>query len=107
MAGKGGVGKSSVCSVIALCLGNRNKKVGIVDVDLCGPSIPGLLLKPDADDNDNAAESDTSSKIINTDWGWMPVKSRHYGIKLMSSQFLLNSTNDPVVWRGPRKTRKY
>jgi Mrp family chromosome partitioning ATPase len=43
LSGKGGVGKSTVACTIASCLLKRRKKVGILDVDLCGPSIPTVL----------------------------------------------------------------
>lgn len=59
LAGKGGVGKSSVAAGIALSLVKQGLSVGLLDVDICGPSIPRLL--------DLQAE-----QVVNSEYGWIP-----------------------------------
>ncbi len=83
-AGKGGVGKSTISLALAEQLATQGAKVGIVDADIYGPSIPtmlGIFQKPDAIDG----------KII-------PIESR--GIKAISMGLLV-SPESAVVWRGP------
>lgn len=85
-SGKGGVGKSSVTAVLAVLMARRGYKVGILDADITGPSIPkafGLTKKAHA-----------------TDLGIMPEET-HMGIKVMSINLLLENADQPVVWRGP------
>lgn len=84
-SGKGGVGKSTVTVNLALALAETGAKVGILDGDIYGPSIPlmmGINEKPFIQDG----------KVL-------PLEQ--YGIKLMSIGFLLPNADDPVVWRGP------
>lgn len=91
LSGKGGVGKSSVTAQLALTLTSLNKRVGILDIDLTGPSIPRLF----------GLESE---KIHQSTSGWVPVytdDSKSLGI--ISVGFLLSSPTDPVIWRGPKK----
>ena len=86
MSGKGGVGKSSVAALLASALRQRGFKVGILDADITGPSIPrmfGVTQAPVAGEN----------KL-------MPVESRT-GIKLISINLLLQKEDQPVIWRGP------
>ena len=86
VSGKGGVGKSSVTSSLAIALNRAGHKVGIMDADITGPSIPkmfGIKNKAQADDE-----------------GIIPVETRT-GIKIMSMNLLLEDDTDPVVWRGP------
>ena len=86
MSGKGGVGKSLVTSLMAVLLSRRGHKVGILDADITGPSIPkafGLT---------GHAEGD--GEYI------YPVTTKT-GIDVMSINLLLESDTDPVVWRGP------
>ncbi|KAM4631922.1 cytosolic Fe-S cluster assembly factor NUBP2 [Discoglossus pictus] len=91
LSGKGGVGKSTVSTEIALALRHAGKKVGILDVDLCGPSIPRML---------NAQTKD----VHQCDSGWVPVYvDQDKSISLMSIGFLLDRPDDAVVWRGPKK----
>lgn len=94
LAGKGGVGKSSVSTQLALNLASSapNVKVGILDVDLTGPSIPRMF---GVDDKGVHQSSD----------GWVPVYADGSNARLacMSVGFLLKNKGDSVVWRGPKK----
>ena len=86
MSGKGGVGKSSFASMIAITLNKKGYKVGILDGDITGPSIPklfGLHGNPEM-----------------TEFGAYPLKSAN-GISVMSMNLLLPNDEEPVVWRGP------
>lgn len=98
LSGKGGVGKSSVTTQLALSLSLAGYSVGILDVDLTGPSIPRML-------------SIESSKVRQVPGGWAPVlvhdadPDRGVGsLHAMSLGFLLPNRGDAVVWRGPKKT---
>ncbi|CAG5907805.1 unnamed protein product [Menidia menidia] len=122
LSGKGGVGKSTITTELALALRHSGKKVsghslcglalcfppclrqsqrlttlcgpqvGVLDVDLCGPSIPRMLSvgRPD---------------VHQCDSGWVPVYTdAQKTLALMSIGFLLDDPDDAVVWRGPKKT---
>ncbi|XP_058791409.1 cytosolic Fe-S cluster assembly factor NUBP2 homolog [Phymastichus coffea] len=92
LSGKGGVGKSTISSQLALALKETGFKVGILDVDLCGPSIPYLLNLEDKD-------------VHQSNDGWVPVfADNNQKLAVMSIGFLLKNRNDSVVWRGPKKT---
>lgn len=86
-SGKGGVGKSSLASMIAISLARDGKKVGILDADITGPSIPKLL--------------GVSGQPYGTEKGIVPLTSPFLGIKVMSINLLLEDPSKPVVWRGP------
>lgn len=94
LSGKGGVGKSSVSTQLALNLytSTPTTRVGILDVDLTGPSIPRML---GVDGHGVHQSSD----------GWIPVYADGPEARLacMSVGFLLKNKGDSVVWRGPKK----
>ena len=86
MSGKGGVGKSLVTGLLAVALARDGKKVGILDADVTGPSIPkmfGLRQRPQGGP-----------------FGLFPVLSR-MGIEVISINLLLEREDDAVIWRGP------
>lgn len=88
MSGKGGVGKSSVTSLLAASLAKQGYKVGILDADITGPSIPKIFGVVDKPGN-------------GTGIGFEPPKTSLLGIKVMSLNLLLENEDDPVIWRGP------
>ncbi|KAF9961376.1 Nucleotide-binding protein 2 [Mortierella alpina] len=92
MSGKGGVGKSSVTTQLALSLTARGKTVGVLDIDLCGPSIPRMLGLDGRGVHQSSA-------------GWVPVfADEKKQLCCMSIGFMLENKDDSVVWRGPKKT---
>ncbi|SCU84201.1 LAFA_0D08746g1_1 [Lachancea sp. 'fantastica'] len=94
LSGKGGVGKSSVTTQLALALAGLGNKVGVLDIDLTGPSIPRMFGLE-------------GHSIFQSNNGWMPVSKYEEGngvLKVMSLGFLLNDRGNSVVWRGPKKT---
>ncbi|RIA88039.1 P-loop containing nucleoside triphosphate hydrolase protein [Glomus cerebriforme] len=91
LSGKGGVGKSSITTQLALCLVQGGNKVGILDIDLTGPSIPHMLGLD-------------GKQVHQASSGWVPVfADENQNLCCMSIGFLLQSKNDSVVWRGPKK----
>ena len=85
-SGKGGEGKSMVTSLLAVAMQRMGLKVGILDADITGPSIPREFgLKQKAEGNDT---------------GIFPVRTTT-GIDVMSLNLLLPNDSDPVAWRGP------
>ena len=86
VSGKGGVGKSSVTSMLAVATQRMGYKVAILDADVTGPSIPQAF--------------GIKEKATGTDEMIFPVESKT-GITVMSVNALLADTTDPVVWRGP------
>ncbi|NLK44160.1 MAG: Mrp/NBP35 family ATP-binding protein [Tissierellia bacterium] len=87
MSGKGGVGKSTISTLIAEGLRSQGYKVGIMDSDITGPSIPRLLGLKDA-------------HAVSKDGLIQPVLTES-GIKVMSFNLLMEDENQPVIWRGP------
>ena len=85
VSGKGGVGKSSVTAMLAVLLARRGFKVGVLDADITGPSIPRMF--------------GVHEKAMGCDEGILPAESKT-GVKLMSINLLLEHDTDPVVWRG-------
>ena len=86
VSGKGGVGKSSVTSQLAVLTKRHGYETAILDADITGPSIPRAF--------------GISDKAYGTEDGLLPVVTKT-GIKLMSINLLLENDTDPVVWRGP------
>lgn len=86
MSGKGGVGKSLVTGLLAAALAREGYQVGILDADITGPSIPMLF--------------GLQGPVEPGPVGIRPLKS-HLGIKIISMNFLLESENQPIIWRGP------
>jgi len=114
LSGKGGVGKSSITTQLALSLSLAGNTVGVLDIDLTGPSIPRFFGIEDA-------------KVRQAPGGWIPVEvhgrqtlspkdihkeggngvgeGREVGaLSCMSLGFILPSRSDAVIWRGPKKT---
>lgn len=98
LSGKGGVGKSSVTTQLALSLSLAGHSVGVLDVDLTGPSIPHMFGIEDA-------------KVTQAPGGWLPITVHDAtpaaglgSLRVMSLGFLLPGRGDAVVWRGPKKT---
>ena len=89
MSGKGGVGKSLVTVNLAVTLAAEGKRVGVLDADLHGPTVPRMLGLKGA--HLEAGEN-----------GIIAPKARS-GIKVASMDFLLPSQDSPVIWRGPLK----
>jgi len=86
LSGKGGVGKSSVAALLAVTLRRRGERVGVLDADITGPSIPKMfgLHKPP----------------LMSPTGILPAETPG-GIKVMSINLLLPSEDEAVIWRGP------
>ena len=89
LSGKGGVGKSTVTTNIAVSLSKKGYDVGILDSDMHGPSIPKML----GIENQNITSNENKFEPI--------YFTRN--LKVMSMGFLLQNNDDPVIWRGPMK----
>lgn len=87
LSGKGGVGKSVVSSVLAVSLRRKGHRVGILDADITGPSIPKMFL--------------SHAIQLGSDALGIPPAVSRTGIKLMSINLLLRNERDAVIWRGP------
>ncbi|PSS02331.1 protein NBP35 [Coniella lustricola] len=90
LSGKGGVGKSTFTSMLAHAFAlNPDSTIGIMDTDICGPSIPKMM----------GAEAET---IHVSNSGWSPVWVMD-NLGVMSIQFMLPNKDDAIIWRGPKK----
>lgn len=90
LSGKGGVGKSSFSACLARGLATNDQlQIGLLDIDICGPSIPKLMGL----DREQVHQSGS---------GWSPVYTDD-NLGVMSVGFLLASPDDAVIWRGPKK----
>ena len=89
LSGKGGVGKSTVATGLALSLAQQGLKVGLLDIDITGPNVPKMM--------------GLEGRRLNVDGGRILPAQGHLGVKVISMAFLLEDENTPVVWRGPIK----
>ena len=94
ISGKGGVGKSTVTGILAAELCKKGFKVGVLDADVTGPSMPRIL-----------GVSDERAKMLQVDENkneprLIPVETES-GIKVMSLNLLIEGEDQPVIWRGP------
>jgi hybrid cluster-associated redox disulfide protein len=97
MSGKGGVGKSLVTALLAVGLRRANHRVGILDADITGPSIPRLfgLTQPLAIESDPSVPAGTQPKPL-----MVPATSRS-AIEIVSSNLLTDKEDTAMIWRGP------
>jgi Mrp family chromosome partitioning ATPase len=92
LSGKGGVGKSTMAAQLSHAMASRGYAVGLLDVDLCGPSAPRMV-----------GVSHQGAVVHRSGSGaWTPVYANP-NLAVMSISFLLGDTNQAVIWRGPRK----
>lgn len=86
MSGKGGVGKSITTAMLAVLAQRKGLRVGILDADITGPSIPKIF--------------GLSGQAVGTDEGILPSTTKN-GIQVMSLNLLVPDSTEPVIWRGP------
>ena len=91
-SGKGGVGKSTVAANLAIALARANQRVGLIDADIYGPSVPMMFGTV----NERPAAFEKDGKAV-----MMPIEK--YGIKLLSIGYFVDA-NRPLIWRGPMAT---
>jgi len=89
LSGKGGVGKSTVSAQLSFGFAAKNMDVGLLDVDICGPSVPRMLGLHGQD-------------VHQSSEGWSPVYVDDH-LAVMSIGFMLPNQDDAIIWRGPRK----
>ncbi|KAL8124243.1 hypothetical protein AgCh_012038 [Apium graveolens] len=89
LSGKGGVGKSTFCAQLSYALAAMDIQVGLLDIDICGPSVPKMLGLE-------------GQEIHQSNLGWSPVYVES-NLGVMSIGFMLPNPDDAVIWRGPRK----
>ena len=87
VSGKGGVGKSFVTGILATNLARAGKRVGILDGDITGPSVPRMFGISD-------------KRSYGVEEQLIPIEDAN-GIKIMSANLVLQNETDPVLWRGP------
>jgi len=91
LSGKGGVGKSTFATNLCWALASAEKEVAILDIDICGPSVPHLMGVEDG-------------SVHKSNFGWEPVYAgENDEVAVLSIGFLLKSKSDAVIWRGPKK----
>ncbi|KAJ8323766.1 hypothetical protein BDV3_001766 [Batrachochytrium dendrobatidis] len=91
LSGKGGVGKSTVATELALVLADSGNRVGVLDIDLTGPSLPEMFGL-------------AGQQVHQSSAGWIPVyadQTKQLGV--MSMGFLLPKKDDAIIWRGAKK----
>ena len=86
VSGKGGVGKSAVTCTLAAAMSKLGKKVGVLDADITGPSVPQAF--------------NIHERALGDETGILPAVTPG-GVKVMSLNLLIENETDPVVWRGP------
>jgi ATP-binding protein involved in chromosome partitioning len=89
MSGKGGVGKSTVSTNLAVALSMDGLEIGLLDADIHGPNIPKML-------------GIESRPVVGSGDGMIPVEV-FPGLKVMSTAFFIGNQDNPVIWRGPLK----
>ncbi|RIA83977.1 cytosolic Fe-S cluster assembly factor nubp1-B-like protein [Glomus cerebriforme] len=90
LSGKGGVGKSTFTSQLGFAFSNdENIQVGVMDIDVCGPSIPKIM----------GLDGEQIHQSLS---GWSPVYVQD-NLGVMSIGFMLSNPDDAVIWRGPKK----
>lgn len=89
MSGKGGVGKSTIATQMAYMLSESGNQVGLLDIDLTGPSVPGMT---------NTA----NAEVFESARGWTPVYVSE-SLAILSMGHLLRDSRQSIIWRGPKK----
>jgi Mrp family chromosome partitioning ATPase len=89
LSGKGGVGKSTFSAQFSYSLAYQEQQVGLLDIDICGPSIPKLM----------GVEGEP---IYRSNEGWSPIYVND-NLGVMSVGFILSNPDEAVIWRGPKK----
>lgn len=89
LSGKGGVGKSTVSTNLALILSQQGYTVGLLDCDMHGPTIPTMLGLE-------------NTRITQSSDGLKPIQATEH-LKVLSMGFLINNQDDAIIWRGPMK----
>jgi len=89
LSGKGGVGKSMVSAQLAFALARQGYRVGMLDIDICGPTVPKML----------GVRGQGTTKGPN---GLLPVRVNE-NLCAMSIGFVVDDDTEPIIWRGPRK----
>lgn len=90
LSGKGGVGKSTFSAQLAFALAGMDFQVGLLDIDICGPSIPKMFGLE-------------GQSIHQSNLGWSPIYVES-NLGVMSIGFLLDRVDQAITWRGPRKS---